>query len=372
MAAKSFRRNDPESLRRLNQQLDAQIRRLHQESTGTSRRGTSILADDLSDSGTEHGDAGTLAEVPDSFQEQESHADADDGIDPVSDYEANVQTLRAEAQREADAVCGTVRVDKEVTNSGRGGEREVIQFKTIVIHVRAAVKLVLRAGAEPFCDAFGILRLRRPQGLADEAAAPLSAMIPCREKQGDRGAWPIRSRQTLAWIANLCHEQAQRPLTHRELDQVLLILEGKALENVRDAELDDVIEREPLLALLIALSEKHAEWRGTATELLAALGRLAERQGVGIELDERWPKTAAHLTLELRNLQVWLHQAGIQYEFNRRKHERVHVLVAAGGPSSPSNPLRINELREGDAAASPVVTLGVTHIPEGAQGLTSG
>lgn len=358
MAAKSSGGDGRFDLQRFNREFDEQFRQLQHDRAEmcreTSGKAGSLRKTDIQDPGDaetlggeagERGATGLAEAVANEFRDRPAFG---------PDYDSNVQILREQAQREADAVCGSVRVNQVVNTSGSGGGREFIEFERVVIHVRAAVKLVLRAGAEPFCDAFGILRLRRPQALAEDASLPpADGAHKTSEKTGDRGAWPIRSRQTLAWIANLCHEQAERPLTNRELDQVLLILEGKALENVRNQELDDVIECEPVLAMLMILFEKHRAWSGTATELLAALCDLAEQQGIGIEHNEHWPKNGGHLTMTLRGFQVWFEQAGIQYEYKRHHHQRIHVLTAATPPSSPAIPCVTNELQTSDEGSSP-------------------
>jgi len=166
-----------------------------------------------------------------------------------------------------------------------------------------ALKIVKKKGAVPFLDAAGEPRLRRKT----EGPEDIS--------------WPIRSRQTEAWIARLYNGKTKALICRSSIDRVLLCLEGLAEDNDRsDIELCDIIETEPVLGLLIRHVRHEQQVKSSAGDLLKSLNKLT--QDAPHLRTMTWPKSPEALGRRIRRLLPWIRKAGISAEFIRDKHHR--------------------------------------------------
>jgi hypothetical protein len=75
------------------------------------------------------------------------------------------------------------------------------------------------------------------------------------------------------------------------------------------------LEAVPIGPVVIAYMEAHTHgWSGSATELLAALNRVAHEE---VRIERGWPKRANHLATQLRRLAPNLRRLGIDVRFER-------------------------------------------------------
>ena len=77
------------------------------------------------------------------------------------------QQVRAESRKEAEEFAAkagaSIDVREEFVDLPGGGVKQVFRWRAQKVPPNDGVDLVLKAGAEPFCDADGILRLRVPR-----------------------------------------------------------------------------------------------------------------------------------------------------------------------------------------------------------------
>ena len=192
-----------------------------------------------------------------------------------------------------------------------------------IVVARAAVDLVREAGAVPFCNLAGEIRIRRPQ---QEGSVRVIL------------DWPLQSRRTAAWIQNLLFEAGRDPLGPRELTQVMQILDGMAIDNETELELPDAIEGDPILSSLILFVFSQEGWRGSATQLQGKLQQVAERMELMHPQDARWPKTASHFAMHLNSLDKWLAESGITHTYHHSEFMREHILsITANAQLASSN-----------------------------------
>jgi hypothetical protein len=119
----------------------------------------------------------------------------------------------------------------------------------------------------------------------------------------------------------------------------------------------DVLESDLVAVALRPFIAERKEWKGTASELLSALGSdLGEPQNRSKE----WPGSAKALSGRLRRAATLLRKVGVEIDFNRKGHGRartIHITRAPENswaqPSAPSAP-----------SASPVK-------PNGSNGITA-
>jgi hypothetical protein len=207
--------------------------------------------------------------------------------------------------------------------------------------------LVSQARAEPYCDVAGVPYLKWPADSTDGAGTPWIAV-------------PMRSRQVQAWLAELYCRHTATLISRAELHQVLLVLEGMAMKHRQadgDSPLEDLIEQDPLLAVLLHFLGERDAWSGTATELLAELRREGARLGARVDRHAGWPADPARLTVRLHRLRDCLRRAGIVYTDGRSAHHRLHGFRKAGDskpslpslpPSLPNSPLQ-QQIQRGDS-----------------------
>jgi hypothetical protein len=93
---------------------------------------------------------------------------------------------------------------------------------------------------------------------------------------------------------------------------------------------DAVLDGDPVAVALLAFMEKRLQWKGSATELLAAL---QAHRG----LDNSWPGAASALGQHLRRLEPALHSRQIHIESTRSRNHRSLVIRNLGlrGESKP-------------------------------------
>jgi hypothetical protein len=98
----------------------------------------------------------------------------------------------------------------------------------------------------------------------------------------------------------------------------------------RDEAIAGVIEADPIAAAVRSLMADRTEWRGTASELLAALSRTA---GERVTRAKDWPATPRALSGRLRRAATFLRKVGIEVIFTRAGHEKARVIRITGHPS---------------------------------------
>jgi hypothetical protein len=175
-----------------------------------------------------------------------------------------------------------------------------------------ALELVLQTGAIPYLDPAGEPRIRRTTDGTET--------LP----------WPVRSRETEAWVAKLYYEHARGLLSRGHIDRVLLYLEGKAAEQQQTGlELCDAIEADPLLGLLIRLIKHERFLKDTPENLLNRVNELAQGR-LYLRALHRWPKSPETMGRRVRSLQPWLLRAGFTIEYQRDGRHRWIILSDSG------------------------------------------
>ena len=198
---------------------------------------------------------------------------------------------------------------------GVGAGAEPVAEERAVSASGAAVEAILGVGAEPYCDSAGMPRLRLPTGTGEpEGRAPVR----------------IGSGEMRAWVAELLYRTTGVVLSGREFADVGWILRGIAEKKRQPLECADAVERDPVLATVIAFIEDQREggYSGTATELLKDLLYECERFGFLRRDDRRWPKSGGRLGYRLEVWKPSLEEAGVVHEFHRFSYQRVHTLFS--------------------------------------------
>jgi hypothetical protein len=109
----------------------------------------------------------------------------------------------------------------------------------------------------------------------------------------------------------------------------------------REEAVEGVIEADPVAAAVRALSATHAEWKGTASNLLVALSQVVDER---IAKSKTWPDNPRALSGRLRRAATFLRKIGIEVAFKKEGKARtriVHITASAPEnagtrPSAPS------------------------------------
>jgi len=166
---------------------------------------------------------------------------------------------------------------------------------------------------------------------------------PCLVIPGDNPerAYPIQSRRTKAYIAALAWNSGNLMLAAAELKRVLRVLEGLAWEQCpRDATRDQIwnsLQDKPALQVLIEFMGSRAAHEALMHELLGQLRDEAAKLKFDM-YSKRWPKTAAHLSAQLRNEhhQGILEQCGILVDIKRNR-DGAKVFLRSVTPRIPDD-----------------------------------
>ena len=166
---------------------------------------------------------------------------------------------------------------------------------------------------------------------------------PCLLIPGDNPerAYPIQSRRAKAYIAALAWNSGNLMLTAAELKRVLRVLEGLAWEQCpRDATRDQIwnsLQDKPALQVLIEFMGSRAAHEALMHELLVMLREEAAKLKFDM-YSKRWPKTAAHLSAQLRNEhhQGILEQCGILVDIKRNR-DGAKVFLKSVTPRIPDD-----------------------------------
>lgn len=156
---------------------------------------------------------------------------------------------------------------------------------------------------------------------------------PCLILPGDDlgRAYPIQSRRVRAYIANLAWKSGRMLPKTAELDRVLRVLEGLAWEHSpRDASREQIWNRlqdTPVLQVVIEFMREREKHETRMQILHKELGELAFQLKFDM-YSKRWPKTAAHLSAQLRqgHHRGILEQCGISVEIDRDRNGAKVVL----------------------------------------------
>ena len=166
---------------------------------------------------------------------------------------------------------------------------------------------------------------------------------PCLVIPGDNPerAYPIQSRRTKSYIAALAWNSGNLMLTAAELKRVLRVLEGLAWEQCpRDATRDQIwnsLQDKPALQVLIEFMGSTAAREAGMHELLKNLREEAAKLKFDM-YSKRWPKTAAHLSAQLRNEQnqAILEQCGVAIAIKRNR-DGAKVFLRSVTPRIPDD-----------------------------------
>ena len=92
----------------------------------------------------------------------------------------------------------------------------------------------------------------------------------------------------------------------------------------RDEAVENVIEADPVAAAVRALMLERTEWKGTASDLLAAL---SEEAGEPVAKSKTWPASPRALSGRLRRMATFLRKVGIQIDYIREGRARTRIIV---------------------------------------------
>ncbi|MHB0999631.1 MAG: hypothetical protein ACYC27_10315 [Armatimonadota bacterium] len=93
----------------------------------------------------------------------------------------------------------------------------------------------------------------------------------------------------------------------------------------RSARNNEVLDANPVAAIIMLLMEDKNEWKGTASELLYEMNDLANNHQVDVR-DKNWPKSSHKLTPRIKEVLTNLSAAGIRVEFSRHSKQRLITL----------------------------------------------
>ena len=103
----------------------------------------------------------------------------------------------------------------------------------------------------------------------------------------------------------------------------------------RDEAVENVIEADPVAAVVRALMETRTTWTGTATNLLGALAKVA---GEPITKSKTWPASPRALSGRLRRAATFLRKVGIDIDHSKEGRARtrvIHMTTARGNSGTP-------------------------------------
>ena len=103
----------------------------------------------------------------------------------------------------------------------------------------------------------------------------------------------------------------------------------------RDEAVENVIEADPVAAVVRALMETRTKWTGTATSLL---GTLSDRAGERVAKSKTWPASPRALSGRLRRTATFLRKVGIDIDHSKEGRARtrvIHITTARGNSGAP-------------------------------------
>ena len=107
----------------------------------------------------------------------------------------------------------------------------------------------------------------------------------------------------------------------------------------RDEAVEGVIEANPVAAALRTLMSMRPEWRGTASELLVALGQITDEP---IAEFKEWPRSPRSLSGKLRRVAPFLRKIGVEIKFGDREGRARNRIIRITAPdccgTDPSAP----------------------------------
>jgi hypothetical protein len=166
---------------------------------------------------------------------------------------------------------------------------------------------------------------------------------PCLLLPGDplERAYPIQSRRVRAYISALAWNSARMLPSTAVLDRVLRVLEGLAWDRTpQDATLDQLwhsLQDKPVLQVVIEFMREREKHETQMQTFLSDLEVVALKHKFD-QYAKSWPKTAAHLSAQLRqeqNRQI-LKQFGFAVDITRDKNG-AKVVVSRVTPSIPGD-----------------------------------
>jgi 5S rRNA maturation endonuclease (ribonuclease M5) len=132
-----------------------------------------------------------------------------------------------------------------------------------------------------------------------------------------------------------------------EQDQFLAAYEQNA-----QARNEEILQSNPVAAAVVALLDEQQddEWRGTSTELLGQLKRVADTQKIDTE-SPIWPKAANALTRRLNEVQSNLQAEGVQVRVERGGKSRI-VVLSKGTDNTVTTVITVTEAENTPETAS--------------------
>jgi hypothetical protein len=100
----------------------------------------------------------------------------------------------------------------------------------------------------------------------------------------------------------------------------------------RDEAVNSVIEADLVAVAICAMVPAQTDWTGTATDLLAELGKKIGEVGTKAR---SWPKSPNGLSKQLRRLATFLRKIGIGISYTRKNHEGTRTITISNFGSGP-------------------------------------
>jgi hypothetical protein len=116
----------------------------------------------------------------------------------------------------------------------------------------------------------------------------------------------------------------------------------------RDEAVNSVIEADLVGVAICAMVPVQTEWTGTATDLLAELGKKIGEEGIK---SRSWPKSPNGLSKKLRRLATFLRNIGIEISHNRENHEGTRTITIKNFSSRPE----IESMQPSASSALPAI-----------------
>jgi hypothetical protein len=118
----------------------------------------------------------------------------------------------------------------------------------------------------------------------------------------------------------------------------------------RDEAVESVIEADSIAVAVRAMLEKQTEWKGTATELLADLGKVVSEAETKSKI---WPKNARALSGRLRRVAPSLRKTGIEITFGRETESNRNRIITI---TNTRNRLEIQAAQPSISSGPSVIT----------------
>ncbi len=177
----------------------------------------------------------------------------------------------------------------------------------------------------------------------------------CDHPRHPAGHWRLFAKDFRYWFTCFLWKEYQIELRDRRIDWLLELLAGHSLQNhvanATDPALLDLIEQEPVIAVLIEFMDGRPRYESSMENLWKILSNLAKERGLTRRGSRRFPGGPQVLSRKLHQFHDALKHLGIEVQFRRSNGSKVTLVgrldaseTESSAHASASNSATINEL----------------------------